>query len=483
MEQLHRRGTMRLSISNKISSASGSNVICFALPGNQVDDTVPSRYRLLKFDSYLEYAKSRPDTFCFVIGTDNINKGCKLIKNLRADPASSIKPIYLLKSLSDRVDPMTDGVVSSIREAYERGTEMVNRLLELDSDSLIGPENDTYRVLGYMYSRPDACLEPHGHWRNKRFYAFPVLNAMFDHVDDSALLQNLLDRKLVEPLRLMDRLRHCSQCDGTHLNYIDICPNCADIDIVQVPFLHCFTCGHVAPEEQYVSQSVLACPKCAARLRHIGVDYDRPLENYQCKGCRHVFIEPAISVRCMHCHTPSAPDELIPRSVYTYQLTEKGRTSARTGAVEDVFGLIDNLNNTTVSYFESILDWLLSLCRRHHEEQFSLVGVRIRNVVELTDRIGRHKVRALMDEFARRVHELIRSTDLATRMNQYTLWLLLPKTDVQGNAVVLDRIRLLKSDDPSGLSLSTTSYHAPSQMIERETAKLLLARLEGMITE
>jgi hypothetical protein len=49
--------------------------------------------------------------------------------------------------------------------------------------------------------------------------------------------------------------------------------------------------------------------------------------------------------------------------------------------------------------------------------------------------------------------------------------------------VVLDRIRLLKSDDPSGLSLATISYHAPSQMIVNETATLLLSRLEGMITE
>ncbi len=122
-------------------------------------------------------------------------------------------------------------------------------------------------------------------------------------------------------------------------------------------------------------------------------------------------------------------------------------------------------------------------CRRHDEEQFSLVGIRIHNLVELTDRIGRPKVRELMDEFARRVHALIRSTDLATRMNQYTLWLLLPKTDAKGNQVVLDRIDALQSDNLTGLQLATTSYHAPSQMIPKETATLLLARLEGMIAE
>ena len=49
--------------------------------------------------------------------------------------------------------------------------------------------------------------------------------------------------------------------------------------------------------------------------------------------------------------------------------------------------------------------------------------------------------------------------------------------------VVLDRIDALQSDNPTGLQLATTSYHAPSQMIPKETGTLLLARLEGMIVE
>jgi GGDEF domain-containing protein len=471
-----------LKIENK-DPAHSNCVICFELPPEYAGDAAPTRYRVLNFDSYLQYAKTRPDSSCIVIGTDNARKGCKLLKNLRAEPASALKPIYLLNSLGDPADRMSDGVVGSVEEAFSKAARIAPLLVELDAASLTGPDNDTYRLLGYLYSRPKQCLEPCGHWRNRKFYGFPMVDAILGATGDTTLLQNLMERKLIAPLRLVDRLRHCPECDGTHLNYIDICPACGGIDIQQKPFLHCFSCGHVAPEEQYLSNGILACPQCAARLRHIGVDYDRPLENYQCSGCRDVFIEPQISVRCMHCHSPSAPDELIPRPVYAFQLTEKGRVIARTGAADDVFSLIDNLNMVASSYFVSVLDWLLSLCRRHDEEQFGLIGIRIRNLVELTDRIGRHKVRELMDEFARRVHELIRSTDLAARMNQYTLWLLLPKTDVKGNHVVLDRIEALQSDEQTGLQLATTSYHAPSQMLPKETATLLLARLEGMIVE
>jgi GGDEF domain-containing protein len=458
-------------------------IVGFALAPKYRAEPLPAGCRVLNFDGYLHYIKARPEASCFVIGTDNADKGCKLLKNLRAEAATALQPIFLLNALGDPADRMSDGVVGSITEAVAQAAEITPLLRELDAQSLADPDNDTYRLLGYLYSRPKLSLEPWCHWRNRKFYAYPLVDAMLGLTGDQALLQNLVERKLISPVRLADRLRHCPKCDGTHLNYIDTCPGCGGIDIRQKPFLHCFTCGHVAPEEQYFSSGVLVCPKCAARLRHIGADYDRPLENYQCNGCDHVFIEPLVSARCMHCHTPSSPDELVPRPVHAFQLTEKGRISARTGALEDMFSLIDNLNTVTVAYFVSVLDWLLSLCRRHDEEQFSLVGIRIRNIVELTDRVGRHKVRELMDEFARRVHALIRSTDLAARMNQYTLWLLLPKTDIKGNKVVLDRIMELRSDDQTGLQLAATSYHAPSQMIPKETAKLLLARLEGMIAE
>ncbi|MBI5895921.1 MAG: diguanylate cyclase, partial [Desulfobacterales bacterium] len=237
------------------------------------------------------------------------------------------------------------------------------------------------------------------------------------------------------------------------------------------------------PEERFFSQDKLVCPQCAPALRHIGADYDRPLENFECNGCGHVFIDPQVAARCLHCRQTSAPDALIARPVHAFKLTDQGRQSARTGDVEDVFSMLDSLNNVSRAYFESILDWLLALCRRHKEEQFSLVAVRIANVVELTDRIGRYQVRALMDEFVRRVRELIRTTDLTTRTSQHTLWLLLPKTHAAGQQTVRARILGLRSGDESGLHLVTVGFHAPSQMIASERGKLLLARLEGEIGE
>ena len=458
-------------------------MIYFALSSDFADVISNPDLPVRIFSNYLEYAKSRPDTSCFVIGTRNVNKACKILKNLRADLYSSVKPLFLLKSLGDSVDRLSDGIVHTLEEAFERA-EAIDRLLqELDQKCLEDPESASYRLIGYLHTRQGHILEPYGNWENEKFYNYPIADAILEPSGSMSLLQNLIDRKLLEPTQLLDRLRHCPQCDGTHLNYVDICPNCSNIDISQKPFLHCYTCGNVAPEEKFLTKGILSCPNCATRLRHIGADYDRPLENYLCNACHHVFIEPNILARCMHCQAKSSPEDLIPRPVYAFQLTERGKISAKTGDLEDVFSLLDRLNNVSVAYFESILDWLLSLCRRHTEEHFSLIGIRIRNIIELTDEVGRGRVTELMDEFVRRVRELIRSTDLTARTNRYTLWLLLPKTDVRGNEVVLERIYELKSKGEAGLDLVTTSFHAPTQTMEGETVKLLLARLEGEISE
>ncbi|MDA8138752.1 MAG: diguanylate cyclase [Desulfobacteraceae bacterium] len=458
-------------------------VICFALSAEFVEMTKHCRIPVAMFGNYLEFSQQRPESGCIVIGTHEVPKACKLLKNLRSDPAIALTPIYLLKDLGPEVAPLCDGVVDTIDEACDKAAPINKLLLDLEARQLADPGNAPQRLLGYLYSRPNSLLTPVGDWRNERFYSYPMMDAMIPPANGATVLQGLMERNLLAPAHLVDRLRHCPGCEGVHLNYIDTCPSCDSIEIEQRPFLHCFTCGHVGPDDQFIASMGLTCPKCAARLRHIGADYDRPLENFQCRACRHVFVDPKVTARCMHCDTANAPQDLLPRPLYALQLTEKGRISVRTGSVEEVCTLLDCLNNVDNSYFESIVDWLISLCRRYKEEQFSLLGIRIKNVVELTDRIGRLRVRELMDEFARRVRELIRSTDLTTRTNQYTLWLLLPKTDAKGCEIVRGRILALQADAGDGLELESVPFHAPSQLVTGEGAKLLMARMEGAIIE
>ena len=458
-------------------------IVFFELTDGFDDKFQSVTVHIIKVQSYLEFVQKSEQPYYFIVGSNDVHKARTLVNSLRADGKLGLTPLFSFTSFGEPTDRLLDGIVKNIEAANEQAAVITEALEELDGEYLEGSGSSTYRLLALLYSRPDDLLSPFRSWRNEGYYRYPMIDAMFGRTDGPALIESLIDRRLLEPSRLIDRLRQCPKCNGAHLNYIDICPNCRGIDIVNQPFLHCFTCGHVAPEELFFAQEGLMCPNCKNRLRHIGSDYDRPLENYRCRDCEHIFIEPAVSCHCMHCGSASEPDALTPKLIYAYQLTEKGRISATTGSVEDIFSLFDNLNNVNPVVFESMLDWLLSLCRRHADEHFSLIVIRMINVLELTDQLGRHKAKELIDEFARRVRELIRSTDLTTRTNQNTLWLLLPKTPHSGNQIVLGRILAIRTGSDIGLELSTTSFHAPSQSMEAETAKLLMARLQSEVAE
>ena len=54
------------------------------------------------------------------------------------------------------------------------------------------------------------------------------------------------------------------------------------------------------------------------------------------------------------------------------------------------------------------------------------------NATELIEELGAARVFLLLDEFARRLHELLRTSDITTRTQEDKLWLFLPFSDPAG---------------------------------------------------
>jgi hypothetical protein len=267
----------------------------------------------------------------FIVALDDRDAALGMMHALRRDPRTGLQPIFTRDQLGEPADCISDGIVHSPHEVVLQARALLERLEQLDA-SLFAPEaSDFFRILGYMFSRAGMSIAPRRLWSNQSFYTYPVLEAMLGSYElVVSRLAALCDRKLILHNKLIDRLRHCPACNGVHLNFIDCCPNCTGINILQKPFLHCFTCGTVAPEDRFVNKGVLQCPNCTTRLRHIGADYDRPLENYECQSCGHVCIEPEVQAHCMHCGVQSPPDKLVPEQIFSYELTDLGVQAAKT---------------------------------------------------------------------------------------------------------------------------------------------------------
>lgn len=336
------------------------------------------------------------------------------------------------------------------------------------------------RVLYYLYVRDNAELQPLCERSHVMLYHYPVVDALAQSGEDAGnCLATLIRRKLLEPSTLIDRTRHCRTCGCAHIHYIDVCPHCSSLQIRKEPSLHCFSCGHVAPESDFHDDGALTCPQCSTALRHIGVDYDRPLTQYACGSCHHVFVETAVQARCLECRTTSEPNALDVREIAALRLSAHGRTALRAGQIQESFAALDTANYVEPPHFRRMLDWALATSTRHAEMRFGLMLIEFQNATELVEQQGAARVFLMLDEFARRLHELLRTSDITTRTQEDKLWLFLPFSDPQGLTARLQKVLAAQSSLDGEMPLQARIRHlqVPSDQRSGDKAESLMERL------
>ncbi|WP_206081087.1 TackOD1 domain-containing metal-binding protein [Marinobacter orientalis] len=348
------------------------------------------------------------------------------------------------------------------------------------------PEQFEERVLAWLWARPNALLEPQRDSKFYQFYRYPLLSAMVvdESVNQLVWLKLINEQGWLQPDELIDRIRLCSRCSSGRLNYVDVCPECNALDLVRQPSLHCFTCGHVASQESFLREGLLMCPNCLTRLRHIGSDYDRPLENYRCLSCQCFFVDADVEARCFDCDTRHSPDELKIREVRAFRLTENGRLRCRQGFAaglqEAHFG---RLNLIAMQAFNGLLDWQIQQSRRYGEmPKASLLLLKFSNLGETLD--NTHRL-ALLDNLIDRIQETVRDTDRCSRSREDLLWFLLPNTDRDGMITLWQRLsgltHLFQENDEFRIEIELAGYTLPDDLLPQEDAQLLMARLTGEV--
>jgi GGDEF domain-containing protein len=392
---------------------------------------------------------------------------------LREHMRTSLLPMYVLGPATD-ADPLADGNVTAAQAALDNALEIHAAAAALPAGE---PADVDARLLRFLYMRAGIIIAPERIWDAPLGYTYPLLDAFAGDLDVVSWLRMLERRKLIDRAELIDRLRHCPQCDYVHLNYVDICPNSKSIDIVKMPFLHCFICGNVAPEERFLDGGRLTCPKCTTHLRAVGVDYDRALESFHCNDCGFDFSEPDVTALCLHCGRRTPPEDLIARDVHVLALSEGGRLAARASGQGDVFAPLDQLDFATPAFFFATFDLLHRIEARYKQSPFTLVGVRLANVDEVLAANGSAKTLLIMDEIARRLRELLRTTDVTTRTAETDVWMLLSQTTGEQATKVIERIAELERSETVEPPLHLATVMVTSaDLAEGESAQLVLGR-------
>jgi len=410
------------------------------------------------------------------------------LRSLRMDKRYRFSLIYCCqeqdascKALSDGAPPADLSALVPLWRLWQERFALFNRG--------VAPERFESRVLAWLWLHPHGAIHAVRDAGVAQHYHYPLLEALEDDESPNAFawLQLMTQQGWLEEGELVDRVRLCVGCGSGRLNYVDVCPECQTLEIARQPSLHCFTCGHVGPQEHFLKDGLLLCPNCLSRLRHIGSDYDRPLENYRCRSCQAFFVDAAVEARCLDCGERHAPDKLRVREVRHFRLAEAGRLRCRQGfntspADNDQFGRLNLLSRRS---FHELLEWQLQLVRRHKTPPFALLGVRFVNLLETLERLGEMRGHALVDGLVERLQEAVRETDRCCRLSEEVLWLLMPHTDAAGLEVVKKRLakgaERLANDADTHVEMRQVGFVAPEELVDQEDAALLLARLGGLL--
>lgn len=404
-----------------------------------------------------------------------------LLNSIRRDDDLYLSLCFVSDSIPSININLTDGQLpppQQLKSAIDHYDDLLNAYKNSETHV-----SELGRLVKYLWLRPNFTLLPTHEWHYPRYYRYPLLDALSrDKFGSFEWLQSLANTNLLEPTGLIDRQRECKFCHSSHLSFIDVCPNCQSLDIKLQPSIHCFTCGNVDIQDKFFQSGVLMCPKCTTQLRHIGSDYDRPIENHHCLSCSYTFVESDVTVRCAMCEKEMAPEELTENKIQGWRLSERGRIIAIRGEVFDIASSFNQLNFISKDLFVHDLNWLLISSRRYRDITFSIFGIYFANLPELSHLFGHTKLLQMLESFAQRIRTMLRTPDLSTRTAENMLWLLLPQTDGPGIKVVHQRIennvKLLLEDSDRKLDcrfISATS----SQLSSQENAELLLARLQG----
>jgi GGDEF domain-containing protein len=474
------------SIVPKIDStaADRSCLAYFDLLSDAVTEVHESRAHCAVYQDFETFCESGLDPDGFVVDARDPASAVALLQCLRSGK-HWLKPAFLVRELGPVAQCLADGPAQTHATMLETGARIRESIATLQETP--AADDRDQRLLHYLYLRTERFLTPHRDWRHPSIYYYPLAEVLGPESSDTwSWLRSLRNRSLIEPVELLDRLRYCAECGGSHITYIDLCPNCSGIGIEETSFLHCYACGEVASEERFLRPEGIVCPKCRASLRHIGVDYDPALEHFLCNLCDHTFPEPDIQACCLHCDTRTAPERLVTQNIETLRLTESGRLAARSGRVEQLWSVLDHLNYTSPAYFQHTIGWLLDLNARHNQIHFSILCIKIANLHELMRDFGAGRVQQLLSALATRLRQLLRKEDIVTRTSETVFWLLLPQTDEKGCEGLLRRIHELahstRESSAVELVLASASVSAPGQTLPGETPELLLARMAGEVS-
>lgn len=410
------------------------------------------------------------------------------MKILRGHPDYAERLIFLGRPSDEHAEALADGNaptdISIIMEKWEEWNTQRKNTPPIDSSS-----DPLLTIDRWLSLRPNTWIKPIRNPVQRHLYSYPLVNALLNKsdIDGLTLLEDKWRKGHYERGFLTDRIRTCRECNSGHLNYVDLCSQCRSLQIERQPCLHCFVCGHVNRQDKFRSDEGLSCPNCLTQLRHIGTDYDRPVENYQCRSCHSLFIDAAVEARCLSCGHRHETDELRVREIRPFRLSQVGRlqgnqTSSKRREKEEQDTGDSRL--ITREKFIDLVNWQLSIyAASQHSPAYAtlcpaLIAVRL---VPDTNQEADWNAAEKMERWMHAIVQALTTSERAQRERQDLIWILRPHCrshDIQTFHHYLQRhLQIIFKQEESPLSVDVQGRILSQTDNSNEDAELIQAHL------
>ncbi|STX52830.1 Uncharacterised protein [Legionella busanensis] len=429
-----------------------------------------------------------PTRGCFSVILDLTSNWQDKLIALRKLSYYQLTPLFYLGEFitSPELMPLFDGPFdnNSILIANDIN-ERIQRLYFNENNQFIGQYE--WFILSYLFTRPKLRLLPQLNHQVTQAFTYPVLDLFGQpqKEDTWEYLQDLVTSGFLKQGAAHSEIQACPSCHAGLLNFTSNCPNCHSVDIQEQQFIHCFTCGHIGPISEFMLREQLRCSRCHTKLRHIGIDYDKPLEDKLCLNCKHSFFEYEVNVTCLVCKKQSMPQDLLTRKLYEYNLDRYG-INIITGVRQNLFKELPQIFKfLEFNAFMAIVKWNIKMAKRFNNLSFSLLAINILNTDDLMLELGLLKMEKLLREFFEGLRTVFREIDLCTK-NENQLIFFLPMTDEHASSFIIKKIRDFteknwrRQEAKIDISLSYVSSHEIIKLNLNENS--LLAELHGWKT-
>ena len=378
------------------------------------------------------------------------DEACQIMTDLRRSNEKNLylKPVFVVDNQLGIDDLGCDGKtdLAEFEDVALKTKSILSRIRKVNTTFIPNDfeRHGIFKLLAYLYTR-GTTLQPVASRHSKFGYAFPFVDQLFSDKSVFDGLQ-LLKRSYelgVTSSKLVDKIHNCPSCHGNYINFREVCPKCSGLSIESKDLVHHFKCAHVDVIDNFKTEDGLHCHKCDHKLRHIGVDYDKPSSMYQCHDCHHAFQDTEMRAYCIDCGHEDDTNNLLENDIESYAITAKGEHIVENGWSLPHTQTVKEGQHLAPDLFKMMLKMEVKRSLNHHHTS-TFASIYFSEAI--TNHLGRDQQTLFQNEIVEIIGSYLDTSDLITSTSpkEYLLLMHDKTTEVALEALQLIEHNLLK---------------------------------------